>query len=122
MLSDEHRQRLLDIANAGCAKGHLVEARTIYNGLLALNPGLAPASIGLAMSHIVVNEFAEGERLLLDDVLAANPADQEARAMLGLCHTLAGQREAAENVLKPLAEEDGPRAELAVTLLERLRQ
>jgi Flp pilus assembly protein TadD len=122
MLSKEQRQRLLDIANAGCSKGHVVEARVIYDGLLTLDPNMAPANIGLAMSHIVLNEFAEGEEILREKVLAADPADQEARAMLGLCLTLAGQREAAEDVLEPLSREDGPRAELATTLLERARQ
>ncbi|NCD25489.1 MAG: tetratricopeptide repeat protein [Deltaproteobacteria bacterium] len=121
MLTSEHIQRLVDIANAGCSKGHVVEARVIYQGLLATNPDLAPASIGLALSHIVVNEFAEAEKLLRDTVLAAAPDDQEALAMLGLCHTLAGQREEAEAVLVPLADQDGPRAELATALLERAR-
>lgn len=122
MLSTQHRQRLLDIANAGCARGHVVPARVIYEGLLSLDPGMAPASIGLAMSHLVVNEFDASEKILRDTVLAADPSDQEARAVLGLCLTLAGQREAAEEVLAPLAREDGPRAELAATLLERARQ
>lgn len=122
MLSKEHKQRLLDIANAGCSKGHVVEARVIYEGLLTLDPAMAPANIGLAMSHIVLNEFDAGEEILRDKVLAADPADQEARAMLGLCLTLAGRREAAEDVLEPLSREGGPRAGLVTTLLERLRQ
>lgn len=122
MLSKEHKQRLLDVANAGCSKGLVVEARAIYEGLLTLDPDMAPASIGLAMSHIVLNEFTEGEELLREKVLAADPADQEARAMLGLCLTLAGRSEAAEEVLEPLSKEGGPRAELAATLLERVRQ
>lgn len=121
MLTSEQIQRLLDIANAGCSKGHVVEARVIYQGLLAANPGLAPATIGMALSHIVVNEFAEAEKLLRDTVLAVTPDDQEALAMLGLCHTLAGQREAAEGVLAPLVDQKGPRAELAAALLERAR-
>lgn len=122
MLSTEHKQRLLDIANAGCSKGHVVEARTIYEGLLTLDQNMAPANIGLALSHIVLNEFTEGEELLREKVLAADPADQEARAMLGLCLTLAGRHEAAEDVLEPLSKEGGPRAELAAALLERVRQ
>ena len=73
MLSTEHKQRLLDIANAGCSKGLVVEARSIYEGLLSLDPGMAPASIGLAMSHIVLNEFDAGEELLREKVLAADP-------------------------------------------------
>ncbi|MBE1424191.1 Flp pilus assembly protein TadD [Desulfomicrobium macestii] len=122
MLSTEHRQRLLDIANAGCSKGLVVEARAIYEGLLTLDPEMAPANIGLALSHIVLNEFTEGEELLREKVLAADPADQEARAMLGLCLTLAGRCNDAEDILEPLSREGGPRAELATTLLERARQ
>ncbi len=122
MFSNEHIQRLLDIANAGCSKGHVLEARTIYEGLLTLNPGLIPASIGLAFSHIVVNEFEEGERLLREEVLAAHPDDEDAKVMLGLCHTLAGHKDSAREVLDALVTAKGPRADLAGLLLEQARE
>lgn len=122
MFSTEHVTRLLDIANAGCSKGHVMEARAIYQGLLNLNPELVPARIGLAFSHIVTNEFAEGERILREEVLSAHPDDEDANVMLGLCHTLAGNTEAALEILGPLVTAHGPRSELAGMLMERARE
>ncbi len=119
MLSTQESQQLLDIANAGCTKGHIVEARTIFHALLAQNPDLIPASIGLAFSHIVVNEFEEGERLLRENILAAHPHDQDANLMLGLCQILAGNKVVAQEILQPLAQAGGNRADLAATLLEQ---
>lgn len=57
-------------------------------GVLALRPGFAPALMGKALSHIVVDDFDEAERLLKDEVLAAMPEDEDAQALLGLCYTL----------------------------------
>ena len=124
MLSDTQISRLLDVANAACHGGNVVDARAMYAGVLALRPGFAPALMGKALSHIVVDDFDEAERLLKDEVLAAMPEDEDAQALLGLCYTLArrqGEAE-AEAVLAPLAAGEGPRAELAAGLLEKLRQ
>ena len=75
MLSDTQISRLLDVANAACHGGNVVDARTMYAGVLALRPGFAPALMGKALSHIVVDDFDEAERLLKDEVLAAMPED-----------------------------------------------
>lgn len=122
MLSDAQISRLLDVANAACHGGNVVDARAVYAGVLALRPGFAPALMGKAMSHIVVDDFDEAERILKDEVLAAMPEDEDARTLLGLCYTLAKRRDEAEAVLDPLAAGEGPRAELASGLLEKLRQ
>ena len=71
MLSDTQISRLLDVANAACHGGNVVDARAMYAGVLALRPGFAPALMGKALSHIVVDDFDEAERLLKDEVLAA---------------------------------------------------
>ena len=105
MLSDTQISRLLDVANAACHRGNVLDARTVYAGVLALRPGFAPALMGKALSHIVVDDFDEAERILKDEVLAAMPEDGDAQALLG-----------------PLAAGEGPRAELAGGLLEKLRQ
>ena len=55
-------------------------------------------------------------------ILAAMPEDEDAQALLGLCYTLARRHGEAEAVLAPLAAGEGPRAELAAGLLEKLRQ
>ena len=54
----------------------MVDARAMYAGVLALRPGFAPALMGKALSHIVVDDFNEAERLLKDEVLAAMPEDE----------------------------------------------
>ena len=114
MLSDTQISRLLDVANAACHGGNVVDARAMYAGVLALRPGFAPALMGKALSHIVVDDFDEAERLLKED--------EDAQALLGLCYTLARRQGEAEAVLAPLAAGEGPRAELAAGLLEKLRQ
>mgnify|MGYP000704229201 CR=1 FL=1 len=113
MLSDTQISRLLDVANAACHGGNVVDARAMYAGVLALRPGFAPALMGKALSHIVVDDFDEAERLL---------KDEDAQALLGLCYTLARRQGEAEAVLAPLAAGEGTRAELAAGLLEKLRQ
>lgn len=122
MLSDAQISRLLDVANAACHGGNVVDARAMYAGVLALRPGFAPALMGNALSYIVVDDFDEAERLLKDEVLAAMPEDEDAKTLLGLCYTLARRQDEAEAVLGPLAAGEGPRAELASGLLEKLRQ
>lgn len=122
MLSDAQISRLLDVANAACHMGNAADARTIYAGVLALRPGFAPALIGKAMSHIVVSEYAEAERIMKEEVLVAVPDDVDALAVLGLCYTLDGRNDEAEAVLLPLAEGEGASAELAAGLLEKIRE
>lgn len=122
MLSDTQISRLLDVANAACHRGNVLDARTVYAGVLALRPGFAPALMGKALSHIVVDDFDEAERILKDEVLAAMPEDGDAQALLGLCYTLAKRQAEAEALLGSLAAGEGPRAELAGGLLEKLRQ
>lgn len=77
----------------------MVDARAMYAGVLALRPGFAPALMGKALSHIVVDDFDEAERLLKEEVLAAMPEDEDAQALLGLCYTLARRQGEAEAVL-----------------------
>ena len=78
MLTDSQIARLLDIANAGCHKGMVLEARTIYDGVLALRPGHVPALIGQALSHVVIGEYDKAETLLRNGVLADHPDDPDA--------------------------------------------
>lgn len=120
MLTDSQITRLLDIANAGCHKGLVLQARAIYDGVLAVRPGHVPALIGQALSHIVIGEYDEAEKLLCDGILSEHPDDADAKAMLGLCLCLADKKEEARAVLSPLVENDGQNAELARSLLENM--
>ncbi len=120
MLTDSQITRLLDIANAGCHKGLVLQARAIYDGVLAVRPGHVPALIGQALSHIVIGEYDEAEKLLCDGILSEHPDDADAKAMLGLCLCLADKKEEARAVLSPLVENGGQNAELARSLLENM--
>ncbi len=120
MLSDKQRNLLLDIAYAGCHKGLVSEARAVCAGVLAAWPGFAPALIGLALSHVVIGERAVAERILKEDVLAKNPEDADARAVLGLTALLDGRPDEAEVLFKPLAAGETSASGLARELLARL--
>lgn len=119
MLEDTQIHRLLDIANTGCQKGFVTDARAIYDGVLELRPNHAPALIGMAFSHIVVDEFEAAEKIL-NQVLAAHPDDTDAQVCLGLCYTLAGKTDEAKKTLTPLREQQGSIGTLAMNLLEKL--
>lgn len=98
MVSEKQMARLLDLANLACQKGLVGEARTIFQAVLALRPGFAPALVGLAFSHVVVDDF-DTALTILDQVLADNAADADALAMRGLACLLAGRRGDAEQGL-----------------------
>ena len=87
MLSDAQISRLLDVANAACHTGNVADARVIYEGVLALKPAFAPALVGKALSHVVVDDFDEAERILKEEVLSVRPDDPEGLAVLGLSST-----------------------------------
>ena len=118
MLSDAQISRLLDVANAACHTGNVADARVIYEGVLALKPAFAPALVGKALSHVVV----EAERILKEEVLSVRPDDPEGLAVLGLSRLLARRYDEAVDVLAPLAGGEGPAAALAAGLLEKARQ
>ena len=117
MLTQEQISRLLDIGNAACHAGAVFEARRVFDGVLALRPESSSAIIGKALSHIVVDDFAEAEVLLKDKVLAKNPDHAEAVAMLGLCYLLGGKREQAGAELTRIKDQDSPAGKLARELL-----
>lgn len=119
MLDDTQIVRLLDIANSGCHKGMVAEARTIYEGILAVRPGHVPALIGQALSHIVVSSFDTAESLLRS-VLAEHEGDADALAFLGLCLFLADRKEEARDILEGIKDGGYIAASLAASLLEQM--
>ena len=118
VLDDSQISRLLDIANAGCHKGCVHEARTIYDSVLALKPGHVPALIGRALSHIVVSDFDTAEAMLCD-LLSEHADDADARCMLGLCLMLQ-KKEEGRTLLSSLQERDDAAGNLARNLLHGL--
>lgn len=117
MLTQQQFSRLLDIGNAACHAGAVFEARCIFDGLLALKPESKPALTGKALSHIVVDDFAEAENLLKNQVLATDPGNTEATALLGLTYILGGRREEGRAVLAGIEGQSGPAGQLARDLM-----
>ncbi len=117
MLNSTQIQRLLDIANVGCHNGYVYNARVIYDTVLTVKPDFAPAKIGLAFSHIVVDDFPVAEEIL-NAVLANNDDDIDAKVMLGLNLILAGESDRAHQILKPVSEDiSTPAGKLAADLM-----
>lgn len=116
MISDAQFRRLLDLGLAGAHLGRTAQARAILEGLLAYKPGHAPALLGLALTHTAVNEFERAEAILRDEVLAKNPADPEALALLGLTLALSGRAAEAAAALERIPG-DSPAQALARAIL-----
>ena len=120
MLTQDQMIRLQDIGFSACHSGAVYEARRIFDGLLKLRPGNAAVLIGKALSHIVVDEFQEAEKILRDQVLAELPEDPEGRIMLGLCFILSGRHEEARALLEWVGHQRTPAGQLARDLLTGL--
>lgn len=119
MLSDAQIQRLLDVANAACQKGYVENARTIYEGVLAVKPGFAPALIGQALTHVVVDDFDGATSILQDEVLRDHPEDADALSLLGLTCMLAGRNDEARAALVRVPE-DCPAGKMARSILAEM--
>lgn len=118
MFSERQIARLLDLGNLACQKGMVGKARIIFDGVLALKPGFAPALVGMAFSHVVVDDF-DGAREILGKVLAANPDDADALAMQGLSWMLAGDRDEAERTFARIPG-DTAAADMARVIMEEV--
>lgn len=120
MLTNQQIRRLLDIGYAACHTGSIEQARTIMEGVLADRPEHVSALVGLAYSHLTVNEFDKAEEILRKDVLAKNPGDADGLAYLGLCLMLADRKAEAREVLSQIPAEAAASRPLIAKLLEQL--
>lgn len=120
MLTEEQIIRLQDVGFAACHSGAVYEARKIFDGLLLLRPGNAPILIGLALSHIVVDDFEVAEHILRDQVLTKHPDDADAQIMLGLCYILCGRHDEARVILSKTVDHQSSYGQLTQDLLKGL--
>ena len=116
MVEESTIVRLMDIANAACHTGKVFEARTIFDNILVIKPGHVPARIGLALSHIVVDEHAKAEAMLRE-ILADHEGDADAQALLALCLTFMKRNDEAKALLEPLKDNTDSAGGLARSLL-----
>ena len=120
MLTQDQITRLLDIGVSACHSGAVYEARKIFDGLLKQRPGSAPALTGKALSHIVVDDFQEAEEILQQQILAKDPDDAEAKAMLGLCFLLSNRLDEARSILGTITGQGNASGQLARDILAGL--
>ncbi|MDR2788753.1 MAG: tetratricopeptide repeat protein [Candidatus Accumulibacter sp.] len=100
LIDDSQLARLVDVGLAAAHLGRPGEARAIFENLLAARPEHTPAKIGRAFTYLVSNDFGKAEAILRDEVLAGNPKDAEALALLGLALSFGGKREEAARALE----------------------
>ncbi len=111
-------QRLVEVGLAAAHRGRVARARAVFEGLLTYDPAFRSARIGLAFTHLVVDEFERAEELLKNELPAGGPDDDEARALLALNYQLAGRSDEARVIQQELAGRAGAAGELARALLE----
>ena len=80
LLEKQELTALVNIAFALCLKGKVFEGREILKHLKEAEPSLMAAKVGIAFSHITVNEFDKA-RELLDECLQEDPDDQDVLAL-----------------------------------------
>ena len=81
VLSKDKVRLLLTIGFAACAGGKVAHARKLFENLRIAYPEADPVQVGLAFSHIVVDDFETGERLL-QEVISRGDEDQDALSLL----------------------------------------
>jgi Flp pilus assembly protein TadD len=115
LIDDTQLARLVDVGLAAAHLGKPGEARAIFEHLLAYKPGHTPARIGLAFTYLVCDDFGKARTLLEDEILAQNPEDGEALALLGLLQGFAGESgEAAKTLARVPAGSSASRLAQAI--------
>ncbi|MDR1578587.1 MAG: tetratricopeptide repeat protein [Deltaproteobacteria bacterium] len=107
---------LLDIGLFGAHSGFVVPARELFQSLLNSWPHLSTAKIGLALARLVVNEFEEAENSL-KAILAEEPDNFGAIALLGLLAKMTGRTQEAELYLNQASQGPEPYGQLAKVAL-----
>jgi FimV-like protein len=113
IINDTELARLVDVGLAAAHLGDTVHARTLFENLLRYKDH-APARIGLALTYLSTNDFTQAETLL-NEVLAKNPEDAEAQALLGLTLSFAGRIDDAAAIFERV-----PKGSSAGKLVEAL--
>jgi tetratricopeptide (TPR) repeat protein len=108
--------KLAEIGYFAAHNGQVPKARRLFEGLLQAAPNLGSAKLGLAFTYLVANDFPKAEEGIRE-ALAADPNNNEARALLGLCLALAGREAEAAPILTEAMNGSGPAAEMARVLM-----
>ncbi len=102
-LSKENVRLLLTIGFAACAKGKVGQARKLFQNLKIAYPEATPVIVGLAFSHIVVDDFAAGEKLLAEVI--DKDEEQDALALLAFSKALQKKEDEVREIAAKILEE-----------------
>ena len=114
-LEKDELQKLVDIAFAGCSKGRVPEARTVFSKILEAVPGYTPAKVGLAFTHVVVDDFPPADEMLTD-LLGEDPDNDDARGFLVLSKFLQKDGDAVDALMGEFRDHDSAGYRLASSL------
>ncbi|MDR1946211.1 MAG: tetratricopeptide repeat protein [Desulfovibrio sp.] len=107
MLENSDLQTLGEIGFCAVLSGNILQARTIFEGLLAARPGHPAPRMGIAMSHYMIDEFDQAESVLRS-LLDEKPDYHLARVHLALCLILAGRGGEAVPLLREAERVNDP--------------
>lgn len=104
---------LIQLGMAACMNGDVYNARKLFENLLEYDPKLRPASLGLAFSRIVTDEFKEAESIL--DELSEDD-DTLSFRVISLC--LQHNTEEAQTLFDKIKDKNSSEAQTAKLFLD----
>lgn len=106
---------LIQLGMAACMNGDVYDARRVFENLLEYDPDLRPASLGLAFSRIVTDEFKEAESIL--DELSEDDDTLSFKA-ISLC--LQHNSDEAETLYSKIKDKNSSEAQTARMFLDNI--
>jgi tetratricopeptide (TPR) repeat protein len=103
-ITPETSRLLGKIAFLGLWEGRFAESESIFSALRGASPERIGPALGLGILHAHKGEYEKAIEILEQQALALDPADEHARVWLGLALLRAGQKQRAEEFLRPLGE------------------
>jgi Flp pilus assembly protein TadD len=121
-LESDDMRLLSELGLLAAGRNIRTEAETIAQALALWRPQSAIAGMIRGVAALSRSDHEGAVRVLREEALKAEPGSEEAKALLGLALEKAGYRNAADQVLSPLAAAggEGPGA-LARAVLEARR-
>jgi Flp pilus assembly protein TadD len=121
-LESDDMRLLSELGLLAAGRNIRTEAETIAQALALWRPQSAIAGMIRGVAALSRSDHEGAVRVLREEALKAEPGSEEAKALLGLALEKAGYRNAADQVLSPLAAAggEGPRA-LAQAVLDARR-
>ncbi len=117
ILEKSEVRTLIDVAFAGCSRGLVTLSRQIFSKVLDVYPDIVAAKVGLAFSHIVVDDFAHGDELL-NEVLENDSANDDARGFLVLSKFLQKDSDSVDSLMLEFVDKESSGYKLARSVIE----